>query len=66
MEREYTPIVHLGKSNGGGDLLLMIKIYPYGKMTQHLASIKVGMYISWVLQKLMNFLCVQEYQRTVD
>jgi hypothetical protein len=43
VEREYTPIVHWGKSNKAGrNLLLMIKMYPNGKMTQHLSTLKVG------------------------
>ena len=43
VEREYTPIVHWGKSNKAGrNLLLMIKMYPNGKMTQHLSTLRVG------------------------
>lgn len=44
VEREYTPIVHFGESSHDSSYLkLMIKIYPKGKMTQHLATTKVGM-----------------------
>lgn len=36
--------MHFGESNhDSGYLKLMIKIYPQGKMTQHLATTKVGM-----------------------
>ena len=44
MEREYTPIVHICDTNtdASHNLMLMIKIYPHGKMTRHLSKIKVG------------------------
>ena len=46
MEREYTPVAQFGEPAIDvveDSLLLMIKIYPHGKMTQHLETIKVGM-----------------------
>ena len=44
VEREYTPLLRFGDSISGcsNTLMLMIKIYPYGKMTQHLSTIKIG------------------------
>ena len=45
VEREYTPVVPLlssGQCLSQSDLLLMIKIYPYGKMTQYLATVNIG------------------------
>ena len=51
MEREYTPVVHFGESSHD-NLMLMIKIYPQGKMTQHIDNIGVGTYIFFVLHDL--------------
>jgi cytochrome-b5 reductase len=43
--REYTPIVNImdPRPVSNDCLMLMIKIYPRGKMTQHLSTVKTGM-----------------------
>ena len=45
--REYTPIVNIFDRNDQNQhLLLMVKIYSHGKMTQYLSTIQTGKY-SW-------------------
>ena len=42
--REYTPVVNILDSNRvqNKHLILMVKIYPDGKMTQYLSGIQTG------------------------
>lgn len=45
--REYTPIVSIfNRNDQNHHLLLMVKIYSNGKMTQYLSTIQTGKY-SW-------------------
>ena len=42
--REYTPVVKFDKDENHR-LMLMVKLYPHGKMTQYLSTIKAGIYM---------------------